>query len=355
MTPELEGVLSANGAVFGSCLGVRLPTHFGDAEHEWRAAREGAVVFVTAFRALVTVAGGDRVSFLQGMLSNDVRALAPGSGAHALQLDGAAKVIADMRVYAEAERFLLDVLRSRVDRVRSNLDRYLVADDVELSIPEDEIPLIGFGGPRGTAAASRVLRRPLELPRPFDHLACDIDGHRIRVASASEWDGPGLALYGPPAVAAALFAQALDAGFVPLGMEALNVLRIEAGVPWAGIDIDESVLAMEAGLDSAISFSKGCYLGQETVERVSARGHVNRRLTGLLLAGDTIPPPGTMLRAEGRDVGHITSAARSQRLDRVVALGYVHRRALAAGSELEVLAGDAPLRATVGSLPFRNK
>jgi folate-binding protein YgfZ len=353
MTPELERFLKEKGAVFQPCFGVALPAHFGDPDREWRAASEGAAAFVAGFRSLIEVRGSDRVSFLQGMLSNDVKALAAGNGTYALQLDDAAKVVSDMRVYAEAERFLLDVLRPRAEAVLAALERYLVADDVELSVLEDEVPLVGLGGPLARAAASEMLGAPLDLPRPFDHAPSAFAGRPVLVAAASEWGGPGLAFYGPPDVAAPLFAAALEAGAVPLGMEALNVLRVEAGVPWAGVDMDESVLAMEAGLETAISFSKGCYLGQETVERVTARGHVNRRLTGLVLSGETVPPPGAKLQAGGRNVGWVTSAVRSRRLDRVVALGYVHRRHLASGTELEVLAGHPELRARVTELPLR--
>jgi folate-binding protein YgfZ len=352
MTPELERALRSKGAVFQPFLGALLPAHFGDPGREWRAACEGAVVFAAGFRALIAAGGGDRVSFLQGMLSNDVRALAPGDGMHALQLDASAKVISDMRVYAETERFLLDVLRSRTEPVCSNLDRYLVADDVEIAVLEEEVPLIGFGGPLALASASETLGAPLRLSRPLAHVPCEFAGQRILVAAASEWGGPGLLACGSPVVGAALFEAAVETGALPLGMEALNTLRVEAGVPWAGVDMDENVLAMEAGLEAAISSTKGCYLGQETVERVSARGHVNRKLTGLVLAGDSVPPPGAKLRADGREAGHLTSALRSRRLDRVIALGYVQRRHLAVGTELEVVDGEPGLRATVVSLPF---
>ena len=170
--------------------------------------------------------------------------------------------------------------------------------------------------------------------------------------AASEVDGDGVLLCGAPDSAARLFDACVEAGARPLGMQALDILRVEAGVPWPGVDMDESVLIMETGRQAAISFTKGCYLGQEVVERIAARGHVNRHLTGVRLDGDTPPPAGAKLLADGQEVGYVTSAVRSEGLGRVIALAMVHRKHATPGDRLTVDGDGGGVAATVAALPF---
>ena len=130
------------------------------------------------------------------------------------------------------------------------------------------------------------------------------------------------------------------------------MLRVEAGVPWAGIDMDETVLMMETGRESALSFTKGCYLGQEVVERIAARGHVNRHLMGLMIDGEVVPAPRARLMADDRAVGYVTSAVRSQWLERPIALAMVQRTHATPGARVEVESGGTGIPATVSTLPF---
>jgi len=174
----------------------------------------------------------------------------------------------------------------------------------------------------------------------------------VLAIAASEVDGEGILLAAPPRGAAALFDACVEAGARPLGMRALNILRVEAGVPWSGIDIDENTLIMETGRESAISFTKGCYLGQEVVERIAARGHVNRGLAGIVCAADDLPAPGARLLADGHEVGYVTSAVRSEGLGRGIGLAMIQRKHSAAGERLTVDTGAAPMEVTVAALPF---
>jgi folate-binding protein YgfZ len=138
-------------------------------------------------------------------------------------------------------------------------------------------------------------------------------------------------------------------------MQALDILRVEQGVPWPKIDMDEDVLVMEAGLERAISFAKGCYLGQEVVERVAARGHVNRTLAGLVLEGDVVPTRGACVRSGDAEAGKLTSAVRSIALDRVIALALVHRKFLDPGARLTVDIEGREVTATAATLPFERE
>ncbi len=351
MTTDLERALRARGAVLEAFHGVTLPAQFGDIRREWRAAREGGVVFAAGLRALVAATGEDRAGFLQGMLSNDVKALAPGQGLYAAFLTQQGKVVSDLRVYAQADRLLLDVVAWRRAALQEALERFIVADDVELTAAEEE-PLLGLEGPLARAIAGEALGVP-DLPgRPYGHARAAFQGVPVLVIAASEVERDGILLCGPPHCAAALFDACVEAGAQPLGMQALNVLRVEAGVPWAGVDMDETALIVETGRMAAISFTKGCYLGQEVVERIAARGHVNRQLAGVVLDDAALPTPGARVLVAGQEVGYVTSAVRSEALGRPIALAMIQRRHSAPGERVVVDTGGAAMAASVSALPF---
>ena len=353
MSSDLEGMWKACGATVATALGCTLPAHFGDPGREWRAAREGSAVFAAGFRSLVSATGGDRVAFMQGMLSNDVKDLAPGQGVYAALLNQAGKVVSDLRVYAESERMLLDMFACRSEAVLEALDRFLVADDVELARLADDVPLLGLEGPFAGALLTEVMGADCTVSAPLSQRQMVFHGQSLRVVAASEINGNGILVCGDPTVAAPLFDACREAGAVPLGMEALNVLRIEAGIPWAGVDMDENILVMEAGLDKALSYTKGCYLGQEVVERVRSRGHVNRKLSGLLIDGEAVPASGAVVQVAGREVGYVSSAVRSLAFDRVIGLGMIHRNHRQTGERVEVFIGGTSVPAMVTAVPFQ--
>ena len=348
----LERLLRARGATMGTMLGCPLPLRFDGIETEWRAVRERCGVVPAGFRALIAATGGDRVAFLQGMLANDVAALTAGQGAYAAYLNQQGKVVADLRVYLQPERLLMDVLAAHAGALTAALERFLVADDVELARVEDRPPLVALMGPASPTTLERVLATSLPTWKALEHHETGYRGESLLVIAVSEIDGQGYLLCARSELAAPLFEDLCAAGAAPVGAEALNVLRVESAVPWYGVDMDEEVLVMEVGLDRAVSFSKGCYLGQEVVERIAARGHVNRRLAGLLVEGTDVPEAGALLRTDGRDAGRLTSAVWSPALGRVIALAYVHRSCLDPGTAVVVQAGDRAAAATVTTLPF---
>lgn len=348
MHPDLALTLARHGAVLDERQGVTVALHFGDAGREWRAAREGAAVFAATHHALLAAIGDDRVSFLQGMLTNDVRALVPGTGHYAALLTQQGRVVTDLRVFAQPERVLLDVVTWRRAALHDALERFIVADDVELVVP-DERPLIGMIGPLARAVAAEALGSA-DAIAALDHLRqTAFEGTRLLVTGVLEGGVEAVLCCGSEVVAPPLFESCVEAGARPLGLEALDVIRVERGVPWAGIDMDESTLLMETGCEGAISFTKGCYLGQEVVERVTARGHVNRHLTGLLVDAADRPLRGSRVVAAGAEVGYVTSAVHSHALDRVIALAMLQRKHAAPGERVVVADG---VGATVTALPF---
>jgi folate-binding protein YgfZ len=225
-----------------------------------------------------------------------------------------------------------------------------VADDVEIvpaGATERSFALLGPG------AVDVMARLGVAVPEsPYDHVRTEAGGAALHVVRVPAPGVGGFLCHVSASAAAAWWETCLDVGgALAVGYEAFDVLRIESGVPWHGRDVTAETLALEAPYEAAISFRKGCYLGQEVMERVSARGHVNRKLVGLEVAGDVAPAAGTRLRAGDRDVGWITSAARSWRFGSVLALAYVRREHLEAGTTLVV--GDGPgTSATVRALPF---
>lgn len=355
MTTALAEAARAHGAALEDVHGVLLAARYQESDREWRVAREGAAVFDAGFRACLTATGSDRVTFLHGMLSNDVKALQPGRGMYTAMLNQSGKVVADARVYAEPDRLVLETFAWSVGDLGQALEHHLVADDVELARPADDQPLIGLEGPFARAALGEALGLGVLPAEPFAHARLAFAGRPLRVACVSELAREGFVLHGEGELAAPLFDACREAGAVPLGMEALNVLRVEQGVPWPKAEMDDTVLALEVGLERAISFNKGCYLGQEVVERIAARGHVNRRLTGLLIEGDALPERGALVRSGEHEVGTVTSAVRSIALGRVIALALVHRKFLEPPVALEVAAGGRTVEAVPAALPFETE
>ncbi len=317
--------------------GVELPERFTDPRREYAALTGGSAVVDLGFRTIVRATGPDRASFLQGMLTCDVAALAPDQIAQGLLLTIQGRVTADVRVLATADALLLDVdVRARAAMLEA-LEKLLVADDVELGDPGVALTAIGVEGP-GVAAV--LAGSGLEAVPPGGHAEIRVAGVVARALDASEVRGPGRVLHVPVNGAVAVWDALVAAGAEPCGMQALEARRVEVGVPRIGIDMDGSTLAIELPVEDLISATKGCYLGQEVVARGTARGQVQRRLVGVRFDGGA-PARGTPLRHAGKEVGRVTSIARSQGGDGLIGLALVRREHWAPGSELETDAGRA--------------
>ena len=324
-----------------------LPGRFGDdAVGEYAALRDGAALLDLGFRTVVQAVGPDRVTFLQGMLTNDVAGLGPGAGCPALLLTIQGRVTADVRVAALADALVLEVdVRARAAFIEA-LGSLIIADDVELLEPSAPLALVALDGGRATA----VLPEAATLA-PWAHVEVQLAGAPVRVQRASEVHGPGFLLHVPAAAAPAVWDELVTRGARPCGMEALEGRRVEVGVPRVGLDMDGGTLALEVPVEEALSATKGCYLGQEVVARGTARGHVNRRLVGLTLEG-VQPPPGAPLARDGKECGRLTSVAHSFGTGCLAALGLVRREYWEPGTELVVHHGDAVTRARVAALPL---
>jgi len=343
----------ANGAVFTGSFA--LPAHFGDPASEYAAARDAAGLIDLSDRALLQFTGPDRLAFLQGMLSNDLRALHPFEGQYAAILTQQGKVVADVRALCAMNSFYLDFWGSLKEKVLAHLNRYLVADEVEIADRSSEYAFISVRGPRAETLVQAAAAGAALPAQTKQHAMIAIEGAAVCVVR----ENPGapaydliLPLASAPAIARQLTEAGKPLGAVWVGAEAQEILRIEAGIPRYGVDFSEDHLLLEAGLADAVSFTKGCYLGQEIVERVRSRGHVNRKLCGLLLDGALAARPGDRLRADDKQVGAVTSSALSPRYGRPLALGYVAKEFCQPDTVLTIDRAGAAIRATVAPLPF---
>ena len=320
----------------------------------YQDARHGAAFIDRSARGRLVVSGHDRASYLQGLLTNDIVALKPGEGCYAAYLTPQGRMIADVLAYELGDVMLLTVPREQKDVVLAKLDQFVLSEDVQLGDATDTFFAIAIVGP----AAARVLGEILGEGAAGLELLPDHGNRRVRfggrpaiVTRIADTGEVGFDIYVESTESDAL-RRALSAADVPqTDLETAETLRIEAGIPKFNRDMDEETIPLEAGIEArAISFSKGCYVGQEVIIRVVHRGHgrVARKLVGLVVDGEVAPPEGAAVTTDLRAVGNVTSSAISPMLERPIALAYLHRDFLAAGTVVSV--GGA--RAVVTALPF---
>jgi folate-binding protein YgfZ len=322
------------------------------AVEQYRAVRDAAGLIDRSAVGKAEVEGRDRATFLQGMLSNDVKALAPGQGCPAAFLDAHGKVMALLHVYALADRIVLELPPGLTHKTLLLLDKYLISEKASFEPVNEAWAVQSVQGPGAPALLAAVVGQALALP-PHAHVEATIAGAPARVIQRSEFGAlPGYFVWCAPAQTDAIRAALLAAGAAAVDHDVAEILRVEAGVLSYGQDVDESVLLPETGLEQLVSYTKGCYIGQELVARVKYRGHVNRALTGLRLEGERVPVPGAPVQAGDRVVGRVTSAVRSLGLGVPIALGYVRREHREPGESLSVRMGDDLVPARVAALPF---
>ncbi|MBP1635062.1 MAG: gcvT 3 [Acidobacteria bacterium] len=334
-------------------------------ESAYEAARAGAAVLDRGGRGKLVVAGSDRRSYLHAMLTNDIGGLAPGTGGYAAYLTPQGRMIADMRVLELGDVVLMDLDRQRAGEVIQKLDQFVFSEDVQFGDVSATFGLVSIVGPGAAALVSRLLSPPGGQDRTdaeglaawpeFRNARSSFAGQPAIVVASTELGERGFDVFVPAEAAGALVEGALSAGAARLSDEIAEVLRVEAGRPAFGVDMDSDTIPLEAGIEGrAISLTKGCYPGQEVVIRVLHRGHgrVARKLAGLLIDGSEAPSRGDALRSGDRDAGRVTSAVMSPALGRPIALAMVQRDFLEPGTRLDVQHGDARLDATVTALPF---
>ena len=308
------------------------------------ALSENAVIGAVAPRKAIGVAGKDRASYLQGLLSNDIVALTPGTGCYAAWLTPQGRMLTDLHIFESGDMMLLDVPAELVQPTLQRLDQFLFSEDVQLADLSDAMRAVWIHGPGAAAILESVVSGVSGLAEwpEYHNARGEIAGSPVVVARVSQLGVPGFCVYVEPAHEAGLTRALEDAGAAAVDHAAIDAARIEAGYPIFGVDMTEDTIPLEAGIeDRAISLTKGCYVGQEVIIRVLHRGggRVVRKLVGLRVEGDA-PATGASILSGDREVGKVTSAARSPELGSI-ALGYVHRDFVAPGTRVEIEARPA--------------
>lgn len=344
------------GATFTASDGWELPQHFGDPEAEYRAVRENVGLCDLSYRGLVRVTGDDRQRFLHAMVSNDTASLQPGQGCYATFLTNKGKLIADFVVYATDDAYLLDLEASAVRPFIDAIEWYVISEEVSFDDQSDQWGLLSLQGPRAAELLTLVLGQEVPELQVYGHMPCRIAGHQVRLIRRSHTGEAGYQILvaddALPDVWQTVWQHHDTCAARPVGLEALEMLRIEAGLPLYGRDMTDDTIPVEANLTAALSYTKGCYIGQEVIARIDARGHVNRKLVGLLLGAAALPPSGASIVSPQRQVGWVTSVTYSPARQQNIALGYVRREAWEPGTHLEVQSNGTAIDATVVELPF---
>ena len=295
----------------------------------YEALREGAAWIDLSARGRIRVTGEDATRLLHAMVSNHVERLHPGDGCYAFFLNAQGRILADMNLLRLAGSFLMDTEPETRHSAREHLDKYIIADDVTLEDATVETAALGIEGPLAQATLSG-LGAPVPA-EPYSHL----EWGRRRVVRSSVTGAPGFAVICPLEDQGEMERLLESAGALEAGPEAVRTVRLEHGKPRYGEDFDERRLPQETQLLHGVHFSKGCYLGQEVVERIRSRGGVHRFLVRLAIHAETPPAPGTRIAADGKEIGELASAAWSPALGHVVALGYLRLGDFPAGAPLE--------------------
>lgn len=348
--------MSGDYPAVGVVAGHSVVMHYGDVASEFTSLRGGAMLVDRSARGRVRIEGAQAAEMLTGLLTNDVKALTPGHGLYAAALTAKGKIVADLRVFADHDGFLVDAPPRAHAGWTAMLKKYV---NPRLAPYRDESAKVRVAGVFGVAArrvvasVTGIAADALAALPPYGHVAGEVGEHQLRVARVPELELEGYELLAPAEAHAEVWRQLTVRGATPSGLLAWEIARIEAGRPEWGLDIDDTTIPQEANLDElhAISYTKGCYVGQEVVARVHFRGHVNRHLRGLL-CGQSEPPPdrAILLDDKGKQVGEVRSSAVSPRLG-AIALAMV-RREVEPGTTLAVQWAGGAAQADVSRLPF---
>jgi folate-binding protein YgfZ len=331
------GILPPTGDYRGATTAGR----FIDPQAELDALLGGCGIYDLGFRARLLLTGGDRVRWLNGMVTNNIRDLADGHGVYTFLLNPQGRILGDMLVYNRGEALIVETDRSQVEKIVATFDHYIIMDDVEMMNVSENQTALGLTGPRSRAilniAGIEVPNlEPLQMISP--QCNCDCGCVQCTVIRGEEAPQESYEIWLASQDVYKTWQALLAAGATPVGSEALEMQRILAGVPLYGVDIRERDLPQETEQMRALNFNKGCYVGQEIVERIRSRGNVHRKFAGFEMKGAAAIAPGDKIVSGDKEVGEITSVAvvNAPSGQRTVALGYIRREVGVPGREVTI-------------------
>lgn len=344
------------GATFGERHdGWNIPVCYSDPITEHHAVRKGIGIADISFQGILSLTGEDRAVFLHRLISNDVENLSAGEGNYATLLTNRGKIIADMKVHIFEGTIYLSTAPECVEQAFTELDKYIIADDVELSIATDRIGVIALYGQTSPELVESVfgLNGLSELAEHHS-LSCEIDSQWIGCIRSNYVGENGYHLYTTTDKLEWLWNKLTTAtpDIVPIGWDALESLRIEAGTPRYGAELSDAIFPLEAELEHAIDFEKGCYIGQEIVARMKYRGHPNRLLRGIEIHAENSVPQNSPLVDGEKKIGWITSSSYSPTLEKQIALGYVRMEYIENSTPIQIQTQMEKVKGAVVDLPF---
>jgi folate-binding protein YgfZ len=361
MNTPLQAVLRSRADALAESLtdyrGAATAARFSDQRTEFSALRTGCGAYDLGFRAKISLAGGDRVRWLNGMVTNNIRDLGEGHGLYAFLLNPQGRILGDMVAYNCGESVFVDTDRSQVDKLLATFDHYIIMDDVDVNDLSGKLTALGISGPKSgevlrAAGFSVPQLLPLQIRRlKWAGVDCTlVRGEEVHGTAAER---ASYEIWLAPENVNQLWKALLAAGATPVGAEALEMDRIASGIPLYGVDIRERDLPQETEQARALNFSKGCYVGQEIVERIRSRGSVHRKFTGFVSQNAARITPGARVVVEDgaveKEVGEITSATSLPwRSGIFFALGYIRREHAIPNKDVTI----AGAKARVAALPF---
>jgi folate-binding protein YgfZ len=357
----LAGVHRRAGAKMGVWFGCALPDDFGDAREEQRFANESVALIDKNYQAYFTFSGPDRVRYLNAILTNNIKDLGNGQGVVSLLLNAQGRILAEIETFAEGERtFLVSYLMIR-KRLAEVLEKYIIMDDVTFNDDSGKFGTLALEGPRAAELVKELTGVDLDSLPELGYVDVMVNSRTSKGATADQASSDN----SEGAVPCRLVRRFAGDEFIverdklqrlwdallqatrrhsggAMGYTALSAQRLVQGVPWFGYDYGEKQIPHEAGLESShISYTKGCYTGQEIVERVRSRGQVNRRRVELLFAGEGVPENGAELTVDGKAVGFVTRAARSWYPPAILGMGYLSKEHRGVGGKVQWSGGSA--------------
>lgn len=358
MRLPLDSVHRALGATFHSISDWEVPESYGDPVTEYRVMRTSVGLFDCSYWGKVLLTGKDRASFLHRITSNDVVTLKPGEGSYNTILTPKGRMLSSFWVHVLGEALFLEAEGIAAGSLVSLLDQYKFTEVVGMEDVTGRWGGLLLAGPSAPRCVARLVGSDPPPLAPGASFEAQLSGEKVYVVHRPATGLPEFTLYVREEGIKGLWDAVLQAGEAwgirPVGWRSVEILRIEAGLPRFGSDMDDFIIPVEAGLEEqAISYTKGCYVGQEVIARIKTYGHVNKRLMGLRVEGDRLPATGSkIIDPEGKEVGWITSAVFSPGLGGVIALGYVRPQAASEGAAVSVAVDDRRTEATVSRLPF---
>ena len=326
---------------------------------EYEALRRHAGLLDLTARGKLRLGGADRGRFLNDLLTNDILVLRPGQGCNALKVTLQGKMEAALRILCFEDEIWCDLEAEPLAALLRTLRMRILRAAVTVEDASAAWALFSLQGPEAVAVLAKLGVSAGGLGELHRHAGAVLAGIEVHLVRSDHTGEGGYDVWVPEAAAGSLRAALLEAGAVLVGPEALEVRRIEAGIPRQGVEITTERFPQEAGLEAGwISYTKGCFFGQETIARLHHLGHVNRHLRGVRLeansvtSGDGLPPPGAALAVDGKEVGTVTSAVRSLGLGVPVALAYVRRDSAQPDTAVRIQAGSASLPGRITALPF---